>query len=256
MELDNLQRGLLKRLILDESRRPDTYTFRAIYRMYDYEKHTEQEIKECVQSLVDKKLLLEKGGSYSLSREAFLNLKKQYRYRIFFNSRDILVLFPFVIALVASLFSATGSFDFFDSKERPTQQTWEQKIELKIASIEAQINEQDSINNFARNNLDSLEVYKGLISIQTQNKSLSNDVAAIKALIQDNPNRVIEIASLKKDLDDVKNQIASNTNSLQRDVDRISSYNNTLIVFMITFLVAYIGFGIFTAVNKNKNDLI
>jgi hypothetical protein len=84
-------------------------------------------------------------------------------------------------------------------------------------------------------------------------KELSSNLFSLNSLLQDNPKRFVEISTINKDLEKLKEQIDSNNESLKREVDRISSYNNTLIVFMITFLVAYIGIGIFTNLSRKKD---
>lgn len=89
--------------------------------------------------------------------------------------------------------------------------------------------------------------------LKSQYTKLSENFMSLNNLLQNDPIKFLEIATIKKDIEDQKLQMNNNNEALKREVDRISSYNNTLIAFMITFLVSYIGIGVFNAISrKNK----
>ena len=96
-------------------------------------------------------------------------------------------------------------------------------------------------------------ISKEINSLKSNFSILSDNLQSLNSLLQDNPKRFVEIATINKDLNELNKQIQSNNESIKREVDRISSYNNTLIVFMITFLVAYIGIGVFTNLSRKKS---
>lgn len=243
-----LEKNLLKELILNQPNRPGEYTFSRIYRFFDYQKHSEDEIKKIIKNLVDKNILIENNQIYSLTRDSFFQLKTQYKYSIILSSEYSKFIIPFIVAMIASLISAFPDFEKLFIRDTETE--LHNKLEQDIREIEKKLNSNTFIitkKNNEKTSIVELEIQK----IKKDYLELSENVNSLNSLLEDNPKKFVEIAAMKRDIEDVRKEINSNNESLKREVDRISSYNNTLIAFMITFLVAYIGLGIFNLVRKN-----
>ncbi|MEL1249026.1 hypothetical protein [Flavobacterium helocola] len=243
-----LEKNLLKELILNQPNRPGEYTFSRIYRFFDYQKHSEDEIKKILKNLVDKNILIENNEIYSLTRDSFFQLKTQYKYSILLSSEYSKFIIPFIVAIIASLISAFPDFEKLFIRDTETELN--NKLEQDIKEIEKKLNSNTFIitkKNNEKTSIVELEIQK----IKKDYLELSENVNSLNSLLEDNPRKFVEIAAMKRDIEDVRKEINSNNESLKREVDRISSYNNTLIAFMITFLVAYIGLGIFNLVRKN-----
>lgn len=252
-----IEKTLLKKLILDNPSRPTFYVFSEIYRFFDYVTHSENEIKEALKNLVEHNYLVEYNGYYSLTREMFLNLKQRYRFIIFLNSNTTLITLPLVMGMVAAILSIFPTFkNFFDNGQDKIELPAKDKIELRFEQIENKLSSFDTLYIGNTHKPDSTRITKEIVELKSQYLKLSDNVNSLNKLLQDNPTKFIEIATIKRDIDDIKKLVAGNDGSLKREVDRISSYNNTLIVFMITFLVAYIGIGVFNFLNRNKNSPI
>lgn len=73
-------------------------------------------------------------------------------------------------------------------------------------------------------------------------------------IIGKNPTKLIELASIRKDLDNLKETVVKDNESLRRELDRISSYNTTIIMFMITFMVAIFGLGLLNIFQQRKKS--
>ncbi|MCW3107322.1 MAG: hypothetical protein JWQ09_1828 [Segetibacter sp.] len=95
-------------------------------------------------------------------------------------------------------------------------------------------------------------IIRDVTLLRNRAENMQTDITALNNLLRDSPGRYVEIANISKDLSDLKSQYGHDFESMKREVDRISSYNNTLIVFMITFLVAYLAIGVINFVQANK----
>jgi hypothetical protein len=249
-----IEKSLLKKLILDEPKRPTSYKFSGIYRLFDYETTSENSVKEAVNNLVQLDYLQEDKGYFSLTRETFLQLKQKYRILLLLNSRNSTVAIAASIGLIASVATIIPEFgNWSKSDNEKSEIVTKDNVEVRINNIESKLAAYDSnyISNASK--LDSASFARNVVELNSKYTKLSDNFNSLNSLLQDNPTKFIEIATLKRDIDDIKKQISSNDESLKREVDKISSYNNTLIVFMITFLVAYIGIGVFNFITRNKS---
>ncbi|AJH14501.1 DUF5457 domain-containing protein [Myroides profundi] len=252
MNQSKLEQKLLKDLYLNNPNRPLEYTFSEIYSFFDFQEYTEEEILAIVNNLVERKFIIYKREMYSLSRDTFLKLKDKYKFSVLLNSEYGKLIVPLMVSIVVTITSLIPNLsELFTSKSSDKEKMEIQIKELK-KQLEFSINETNLI-------IDSLNVNKTtLIEIEVQqlkieNKKILQNINALNSLLEENPKKFVEIANLKRDIEDIKKEQNSNNESLQREVDRISSYNNTLIAFMITFLVAYIGLGVFNLVRKNES---
>jgi len=255
IQLGIIEKSILKKLILNEPKRPDSYTFFRIYKFFDYKTHEEEEIKKALKSLVEGNYLIFDNGYYSLSRETFLRLKQQYKFHILMYSDYNKIFIPAIFAVIASIISIFPGFDRLLKSSKPSTEFSKSNIELRIEAIEDRLNNlEDTIQFKAINNHDTLQSSKEINVLRSKYSELSENLQSLNSLLQDNPKRFVEIATINKDLDELETKINNNNESLKREIDRISSYNNTLIVFMITFLVAYIGIGIFTNISRKRTS--
>ena len=254
--LTEIEKALLRKLILDEPSRPTSYKFSDIYRLFSYATHSEDEIKTALQNLAEYNYLVVDKGYYSLTREMFLILKQRYRFHILLNSDYNKVILPVIVGIVGAIISIIPTFKNLDSGQKKNEPTAKDKIELRFEQIETKLSILDTLYIGNTYKSDTARIVKEIIELKSQYLKLSDNVSSLNSLLQDNPTKFIEIATIKRDIDDIKKLVAGNDESLKREVDRISSYNNTLIVFMITFLVAYIGIGVFNVINRNKNSNI
>ncbi|MBL0738364.1 DUF5457 domain-containing protein [Flavobacterium sp. GN10] len=253
IENQNLEKILLKKMILDNPNQPKRYTFSALYRFFNYETYSEEEIKEVLNKLISKNIILEKNNIYSLNRNDFFRLKNKYKFHILLNSDFNKLVFPLIIGIIASVLSMFPKItNLLTDKNQDIE--IQNKLDFEIRELEKKINRAYIIPQKKYNKSDTIKIE--ILKIQKQYSELSENVNSLNSLLQDNPRKFVEIAAMKRDIEDLKREIKSNDESIKREVDRISSYNNTLIAFMITFLVAYIGLGIFNFVKKNDNSTI
>ena len=254
--LVKLENKILRKMILDNPNRPDKYKFNEIYRLFDYLVYREEEVKAALDSLVIKEIIVFENEFYSLERSNFIYLKRKYRVTIFLNSRQNMMIIPILAATITAITTMIPETTNFFLKDSYSEQLEvKNKIENKINILNKQLEDfysktpkEASYSNGAI----AIEIKK----IKNQYSQLSENVKSLNSLLDENPRKFVEISSMKKDIDDLKKEIGNNDEAIKREVDRISSYNNTLIAFMITFLVAYVGIGVFNLINKNNNPTI
>lgn len=252
VKLNSIEELILKKLIIDSPYRPKQYEFASIYKKFDYYETDEHDVETGLDNLVTGNYIKNDNGQYSLTRNTFLELKKKYKIQLFFNNflfKTLLV--PIVLAILVSVLSGIFTGDFLRSPSSSTRS--ETLLESRVLSIEKQMQKYNSLFSQSNKNYDSLLILNEINVLSLNLSKISDNVQALNSLLQDNPERFVEIAKITNDLDELKTQFQTSNNSIMREVDRISSYNNTLIVFMITFLVAYIGIGIFTNLNRKKD---
>jgi hypothetical protein len=252
--LKQIKTELLRKIILNSPRRPIDYTVEELYDFLDYTKHSEKELKDVLQLLIDEKQIEEENGNYALSRQAFLGLKKEYKARVFLNSELGRLFIPGLISLMMLVFVIIELP--FISREK-SDVTSKNEIQIRMNDLEEKYDSlffllkrteiiKDSSKRVAYTDED-------LDLLKSQYTKLSENFMSLNNLLQNDPIKFLEIATIKKDIEDQKLQMNNNNEALKREVDRISSYNNTLTAFMITFLVSYIGIGVFNAISrKNK----
>lgn len=251
MTQSQLEKKLLKDLYLNNPNRPLEYTFSEIYSFFDFQKHTEEEILQVVNNLVERRFLIYKREMYSLSRDTFLKLKDKYKFFVLLNSEYGKLIVPLIISIIVAITSLFPNISNIFSKNSSKD-----KIESQIQDLKKQLDVSIKESTII---LDSLNINKTtpieikVEQLKLENKKILQNINSLNSLLEENPKKFVEIANLKRDIEDIKKEQNSNNESLQREVDRISSYNNTLIAFMITFLVAYIGLGIFNLVRKNES---
>ena len=250
-EIGKIEKLILKKMTLDSPSRPDYYRFSSIYKFFDYKVYDEKEIENALKKLVENKLIEEDKDYYNLTRATYLQLRQQYRFYILLNDRNTTFFFPLLIGIMVAVLSGVFSFgEIFKNKSSDSKEV-KTEIEIRIENIEKHISEIDKIYNNKLSTIDTLVLSKEIFGLKKDFEDLSSNLSSLNSLLQDNPKRFVEISTINRDLEKLKEQIDSNNESMMREVDRISSYNNTLIVFMITFLVAYIGIGIFTNLSVN-----
>ena len=187
-------------------------------------------------------------------KDNLLITKKKDQKKLLFIWKNIQYTFiPLAIGLIAGVISFFLTFDSYKSDKREIIPIIKEEMSSKDLQnrydFEKLLRDIERIGRF-----DSLEIAKDIAILKSDYSRLSSNLNSLNSLLQDDPTKFLEIAMIKKDIDDIKKQVENNNKNIQRDVDRISSYNNTLIVFMITFLVAYIGIGIFNLIDKAKKN--
>ena len=185
--------------------------------------------------------------------------KKIVQKKMSFIWKNVLfTLIPLIIGLIVSMTTVVVNFESFFKSKKENHQNIEQNLTNSEENLKIRYNASDFeklLQNIEKiNKFDSLEIAKEVAILKSDYSRLSNNLNSLNLLLQDDPTKFLEIAMIKKDIDDIKKQVENNNKNIQREVDRISSYNNTLIVFMITFLVAYIGIGVFNIIDKAKKN--
>jgi len=188
IEIGRIEKSILKKLILDNPRRPDSYSFSSIYEFFDYKTHEEQEIKDALNKLVKSKYLIFDEGFYSLTRETFLSLRQQYKLNILVNdSRFSTLVFPLLVGIIASIITMFPNFNKLFKSSKPSISSSKTDIELRINAIEQRLNNFDSLKANGINNYDSLMISKEINSLKSNFSILSDNLQSLNSLLQDNP---------------------------------------------------------------------
>lgn len=252
IEIGKIEKLILKKMFFDNPSRPDYYKFSSVYKFFDYKVYEEKEIRNALNKLIENKLIEEENGCFNLTRTSYLKLRQKYKLILLLSDRRSSLYIPVLVGFMATFISLLSSDNIFSFKKSDSK-TEKKDIELRLDIIEKHMSEIDKAYDNKSLAIDSVSFSNEIIGLKKDFKDLSSNLYSLNALLQDNPKRFVEISTINKDLEKLKEQIDSNNDSLRREVDRISSYNNTLIVFMITFLVAYIGIGIFTNLSRKKD---
>lgn len=244
-KLPDIQKRILKKMILDHPKRPENFSFQRVYKKFDYKKYEKEEIFKSLENLVNAGFFIKDEGYYIFTRDNFLKVRSYFRYSIFFNdvgNIQILIML-FSIILIISYSTKFVSRLFYYEKSNNIEMQ-ESKIENKynlvdkrLTKIETIINDTTKISN------------KTAIALEIEN--LKNDIARIKtttnnltSAIGKDPSEIIELSTLHSEIKHMKNTQEKDYDSIKRELDRISGYNTTIIIFMITFIIAFFGLGL------------
>ncbi len=212
-----------------------------------YKKYTDEEIIHAVDDLIKKGYIIEKTkGIYIFRREIFFKLKNHFRLSIFFRFENVMNQI-FILALVFLLIFIGGKiFEKINpdksfirigtSSISSTKEFSNKELSNKIILLENKFADLDSLVYKLDELPLNLRISKEIISIKEDLTNTKQSINKLNNLISDDPSRVLEISSLQNKLNTHIRITEDNMQSIYRELDRVSSYNNTMIILVISFL--------------------
>ena len=255
-ELPEIQREILRKIILDNPKRPSGESFSSIYRMINYEKFNEDAAQSALEELVAAEYLIKENGTYSFSRDSFFQVKKHYKWLILLNDTNTFPMLAIAIGVLASIIASSQLFTpitkYFRAK--PTTQI----AQNSVVPSDSVMDINDRLKKLEDILLEKINLTQSKSGIPTKGieiriATLEKSLAEYNEAFSSNPIKTMQLSALRSDLDNLKTEYRSGQQSLAREIDRISSYNTTIIIFMITFMIGFLGLGIINYF-KRKDD--
>lgn len=252
-QLPQDQKDILKQMILDHPNRPEKFKFSRVFSKFDYRKHTEETIRSALNKLVDAGFFVKDDtDSYIFTRDSFIQTKTYYKIRIFLHDGEkIMVLVTSIIIAASLTIGLTKLPKRFISRKITTEennvktQGTLDSIDYRLLQLESFVERVTKISKSSKITLELEDLRNQISKIETTTNSL------FRAMGND-PSKLIELSSLQSEIEHLKSKQKNNYDSINRELTRISSYNTTIIIFMITFMVALFGLGLLNILRQKK----
>ena len=258
-KLPPLQREILKRVVVLQPKRPEPFKFGQLYKVMDYKKYTEELAASGLRSLVEGGYFVEKGDeTYQFSRNHYFEARKNFRFSAFFSDANSSTAISVLMMAAAAAGLFTVAFlRVFDSNNSYPEHLSElvgkpaplfvevARLENRLLSHEARI---DEILNIS----DEQKIAAALKELREDLEKLDESMSVIRDAIAEDPAKLVELSLVRSQLQSLRERQDERYTSLSREIDKMATYNTTIIGFMITFLVALLGFGIFNYVREGS----
>ncbi|PCH93538.1 MAG: hypothetical protein COB85_06845 [Bacteroidetes bacterium] len=239
-------------MVLYDVKRPCELSFNLLVQRFDYTKYQEEDIKQALLALIENEfIIVNDDGKYTFTREQFLNTRSHFQIQVYFQSPVAWSIIPLTAAAFAFIMAASTLIDRFDTASDIKAVTG-----IVEKGLENLIITEPPLGFEQLVNLDELPddslILKELWRHKEQMSTISKNLEAINTMISDNPTKVIELNKLQGAVKILEKKLDASNESLKREIDKISSYNNTIIIFMISF-IAFMGIGLFN-IYKQKRE--
>jgi hypothetical protein len=245
-KLPKLQKDILRKMVIAHPRAPKEFTFGELYRKFNYGQFTEDEVSSALQALVDAGYFKESlKHRFVFTRPKYLEVRNHYKVSIFFSDITKLLTLAgiFVVLLLLALTYLTARYVSTDFSITGSPDSKLVELENRVLRLEAMLRDSGKISGELSDSL----TFKGILF---KIASLDSAISGIAHTTGLEPSKIVELANLRSEVSYLKESQKNQYDSIIREVDRISSYNKTIIIFMITFLVA--GLGVVTVVLKKR----
>ena len=248
-KLPVIQREILKRVIMLQPQRPEAFSFNRIYKQMSYKKYTEEQAFSGFKALIEAGVFEEKDDNkYIFIRERYFEVRSYYRFSAFFsdaNSSHVMGIFSIGVAVAGLALVSISSF--IDDSSSKTNTTQDKPVLIKdevlvlenrLEAIEGRLEKILNLPDDKKSSVEIAELRDKFVVLNESTNTLMN-------LITKDPSKLVELSLLRAEIEKVRERQNERYFSLGREIDKISSYNTTIIAFMITFLVGLLGFGVF-----------
>ena len=246
-DLPEIHREILKKMILRYFKRPRSFDFSTLYETFDYHKHAEEDISLALKQLVEDGFFAVDNDSYIFTRDGFFQVKTHFKQSIFWHTYGVALGVSMVLAVVL------GTSLHFSSRSR-TRTSAREELETRttIDSIDTRVKEVESMLEGLSQIPDTSKIVLVLENLRNRISIVETTAVSLTRTISHEPLKAIRLTSLSSEIQHLKNKQKDDYDSIARELDRISNYNRTIIVFMITFMVCFVGIALLNVFKQRK----